>query len=113
MLWRRRVGGALSNVGAHPGCPGAAVRWLAGSFFGTETKPVQQTSNAGAVDAHTPSRKLDTQFIKRQIAVRLYALVHKLGVPGKLATTHAMALPARLERTRLGFELHQIIHKSR
>jgi hypothetical protein len=74
---------------------------------------VQQASNTGAVNAHAAPLKLDTQLIERQIAVLLDTLAHKLSVPGKLATTHAMALPAGLKRTRLGFELHQIVHKTR
>jgi hypothetical protein len=74
---------------------------------------VQQTANAGAVDAHATPFKFNTQLIERQIAGLLNALAHKRGVLGKLALAHPMALPARFERACLGLEQDQVVHKPR
>jgi len=71
---------------------------------------VEQTPNIGAMDADAAPRKFNAQLIECQIAVLLYALAHKLGVPGKLAPTLAMALPTRFKRTRRGLQQDQIVN---
>jgi hypothetical protein len=79
----------------------------------TEAKPVQQTADIRAVDRHPTTLQCNTQLVEGHVAILLNLDADEVVMRGKLAPTHPMALPARLNRTRLGPQLHQIIHKAR
>jgi hypothetical protein len=79
----------------------------------TEAKPVQQTADIRAVDRHPTTFQRNAQLVEGHVAVRLNLDADEVGMRAKLAPTHPMALRARLNRTRLGPQLHQIVHKAR
>jgi hypothetical protein len=79
----------------------------------TEAKPVQQTPDIRAVDRHPTLFQGNTQLVQGHVAVLLNLAAHEGGMRSKFAQTHPMALPTRLDRTRLSPQLHKIVHKAR
>jgi hypothetical protein len=79
----------------------------------TEAQPVEQPADIRAVHAHAASFQLDTQFVQRQIAGLGDPPAHEIDLAGKLAAARPVPLPARLQRTRFGPQLHQIVHEAR
>ena len=65
-------------------------------FFMAEPEAVQQATDAGAMNHHPATLKLDAQFVQRQFAGLRHPLPHEGGVRHQLApTARRMALTAR------------------
>ncbi|CDX24944.1 transposase [Mesorhizobium plurifarium] len=74
---------------------------------------MKQTGHVRPVHRDAAPVQLHAQFVERQIAILGHPLAHEVGMSGQLAAARAVALPARLKRTSLGAQLHQIVHELR
>jgi hypothetical protein len=74
---------------------------------------MQQTTDIRAVDRHPTPFQCNTQLVEGHFTVLLDPSADEGDMCRKLAPALPMALPARLERTRLSPQLHQIVHKPR
>jgi hypothetical protein len=79
----------------------------------TEAKPVEKAAHTRAVDCHAAPFQLHTEFVQRQFAVLRQPLADEVGMRGELACSRPMPLPPGRKRTRLGLQLHQIVHEPR
>ncbi|MDX8483313.1 transposase [Mesorhizobium sp. VK24D] len=74
---------------------------------------MKQTGHVRPVHRDAAPVQFHAQFVERQIAILGHPLAHEVGMSGQLAAARAVALPARLKRTSLGAQLHQIVHELR
>jgi hypothetical protein len=72
---------------------------------------MEQAPDIGAMHAHPAPLQFNAELVQRQFAHLRQPPAHERGMWRQLAAAGRMALTARLERTRLPPQLHQLVHK--